>query len=451
MIFDIVEFAIIGIIVTISCWGLYNVPILATGVVDYCKNRQKTKNNHFSHELLPTFSILVPVKNEENVIGRLLAALSKLNYPADKREIVIVEDGSTDKTQDICMNYAKEHKNVTILHRPFSTGKPSALNYGLAHAKGDLVAIFDADNVPDANVLTTVLEYFQDPSVAAVQGKTLSINPKENMLTQFISYEEAVYGEVYLRGKDLLNLFVHLKGSCQFIRRDVLEKLNGFNENVLSEDIEISARLTKNNYRIRYASDVVAWQESPSKLKTLFKQRTRWFRGITELSFKYGTLMARLRWKNLDAEATLFAPFILISSLLPYLLAVYALFTVFPSNVLLSYVLQFGMITTTLSLLICGFALVYATKPLKIRNILWLPFVYFYWSLQAFIALYAVFLILLRRPKKWIKTDKTGLVSKQTPNQLATSNDVKKRNECVVIEDDGIGSKEDEYQTVSVE
>jgi cellulose synthase/poly-beta-1,6-N-acetylglucosamine synthase-like glycosyltransferase len=220
---------------------------------------------------------------------------------------------------------------------------------------------------------------------------------------------------------------------------------------VLSEDIEISARLTKNNYRIRYASDVVAWQESPSKLKTLFKQRTRWFRGITELSFKYGTLMARLRWKNLDAEATLFAPFILISSLLPYLLAVYALFTVFPSNVLLSYVLQFGMITTTLSLLICGFALVYATKPLKIRNILWLPFVYFYWSLQAFIALYAVFLILLRRPKRWIKTDKTGLVSKQALNQLATSNDAKKRNECVVIEDDRIGSKEDEYQTVSVE
>jgi cellulose synthase/poly-beta-1,6-N-acetylglucosamine synthase-like glycosyltransferase len=137
MIFDLVEFAVIGMIITISCWGLYNVPVLTTGI-DYCKNRQKTKNKHFSHELLPPFLIVVPVTNEQNGIGRLLVALPKLNYPADKREIVIVEDGSTDKTPDICMNYAKEHKNVTILHRPFSKGKPSALNYGLAHAKGKI-------------------------------------------------------------------------------------------------------------------------------------------------------------------------------------------------------------------------------------------------------------------------------------------------------------------------
>jgi cellulose synthase/poly-beta-1,6-N-acetylglucosamine synthase-like glycosyltransferase len=135
MIFDIVEFVIIGILVTISCWGLYNMHILATVITDYCNNRQKTKKKHFSHELLPTFSILVPVKNEENVIGRLLAALSKLIILRTRGKLVIVEEGSTEKTSDICMNYAKEHKNVTILHRPFSTGKPSALNCGLAMQK----------------------------------------------------------------------------------------------------------------------------------------------------------------------------------------------------------------------------------------------------------------------------------------------------------------------------
>jgi cellulose synthase/poly-beta-1,6-N-acetylglucosamine synthase-like glycosyltransferase len=135
MIFGMVEFAIIGMIITISCCGLCNVPVLATGIIDYSKNRQKTKKKHFSHELLPSVSIVVSVKNEQNGIGRLLAAFSKLNYPTDKREIFIVEDGSTDKTPGICMIYAKEHKNVTILHRPFSNGKPSALNYGLAMQK----------------------------------------------------------------------------------------------------------------------------------------------------------------------------------------------------------------------------------------------------------------------------------------------------------------------------
>ena len=288
-------------------------------------------------------------------------------------------------------------------------------------AKGDIIAIFDADNIPDVNVLRSVCEYFKDQSVAAVQGKTLSINPKENMLTQFISYESAVYGEVYLRGKDVLKLFVHLTGSCQFIRRSVLAKLSGFDENVLSEDIEISARLTKDNHKIRYASDVVAWQESPSKIKTLFKQRTRWFRGIAELAFKYGKLMAKPNWKNIDAEATLFAPFILIASLLPYVVSFYAFMT-FPLDMLWSYAALFATITTTLTLLFCGFALIYVTKPRKVRNVLWLPFVYFYWSLQAFIAFYAVLLTLLRRPRRWTKTERTGSITASSRDDLKKPN-----------------------------
>jgi cellulose synthase/poly-beta-1,6-N-acetylglucosamine synthase-like glycosyltransferase len=193
MMLEIVGLVLIGVLLSICLWGLYNVPILATGVKDFRKSRQKQQKKSLSDKLLPTFSIVVPVKNEANVIGRLLAALSKLNYPVDKREIVIVEDGSTDETLDICMNYANQHAGVKILQKPFSNGKPSALNYGLKHAKGEIIAIFDADNVPDTDALMAVREYFEDPAVAAVQGKTLCINSKENMLTQFISYEEAVW------------------------------------------------------------------------------------------------------------------------------------------------------------------------------------------------------------------------------------------------------------------
>ena len=410
MVVDVPLILLLGISLTVFLWAFYNVPILVAGVKNLYKNRHKAQQKRTSKEFLPTFSIILPVKNEEKVIGRLLTSLSSLNYPADKIEIVVVEDGSSDSTFEMCNKHAIKHANVHILHRPFSNGKPSALNYGITHSKGEIIAIFDADNIPDTNILDTVCTYFEDASVAAVQGKTLSINPKENMLTQFISYESAVYGEVYLRGKDVLNLFVHLTGSCQFIRRSVLEKLEGFNEDVLSEDIELSARLTKNNYKIRYASDVVAWQESPSTVKTLFKQRTRWFRGITELAFKYGKLMAKPNWKNLDAEATLFAPFILIASLLPYIVGFYAFLAV-PFDVLWNYAVVFATVTTTLTLLLCGFALVYVTKPRKAKNILWLPFVYFYWSFQAFIALYAVLLIALRRPKLWTKTEKTGTVT----------------------------------------
>ena len=357
---------------------------------------------------MPSFSIVVPVKNEERVIDRLLNSLSTLNYPLNKREIIIVEDGSTDKTKEICLNYTEEYENVKILHKNLSKGKPSALNFGLAHAKGDIVAIFDADNVPADDALVTVIEYFKDPKVAAVQGRTASINPKENMLTQFIAYEEAVWCEAYLRGKDVLNLFVHLKGSCQFIRRDVLQQLQGFDETVLSEDMEISARLIENNYKIRYASDVVALQESPSSLKTLFQQRTRWFRGTMEVAFKYGRLMKKLNRINFDAETTLLAPFILIASLIPYLAAFWVFSTFWSLDLAWRVVVQLGILTTTLTMLICGLALIYVSKPRRVRSLLWLPFVYCYWSLQAFIALYAMLLIILRRPRVWTKTDKKG-------------------------------------------
>jgi cellulose synthase/poly-beta-1,6-N-acetylglucosamine synthase-like glycosyltransferase len=408
--FELPFLVFLGISLTVFLWAFYNVPILVAGVRNLFKGRKKRESFNSAREYSPTFSIIVPVKNEEKVVTRLLNSLSNLNYPEEKMEIVIVEDGSSDRTFEMCQDYAEVHANVKILHRDFSDGKPSALNYGIMHSKGEIVAIFDADNIPDSNALDLVSRYFEDSDVAAVQGKTLSINSKENMLTQFISYESAVYSEVYLRGKDVLGLFVHLTGSCQFVRRSILSNLEGFDENVLSEDIELSARLTENNFKIRYAPDVVAWQESPSTVKTLFKQRTRWFRGVTELAFRYGKLMAKPNWRNLDAEVTLFAPFILIASLLPYIASSYA-FLVVPFDVLWSYAVLFALFTTTLTVSVCGFALVYVTKPRKARNVLWLPFVYLYWSLQAFIALYAVLLIIFRRPKRWSKTDRTGTVT----------------------------------------
>ncbi|MEA2089414.1 MAG: glycosyltransferase family 2 protein [Thermoproteota archaeon] len=409
---NLVYTALICVFFSVYVWSLYNLPILAAGVKHLRRSRHKSEKKCFGERNLPTFSIVVPVKNEERVISRLLDALSKLSYPTGKKEIIIVEDGSTDRTLDVCMKHDKEpHVNVKILHKPFSNGKPSALNYGIKHAEGEIIGVFDADSVPAHDMLLNVCKYFEDSEVAAVQGRTLSINSEENMLTKFVSYEEAVWCEVYLRGKDVLNLFVHLKGSCQFIRRDVLEKLNGFDENVLSEDMEISARLTEKGYKIRYAPDVRSWQESPADLKQLFRQRTRWYRGTMEVAFKYGKLIAKPSRKNIDAEATLFGPFMLIVSLVTYLSAFYTFFIPFPLDVLWQIAMQFTAMITTLTLFICGLALIYASKPRKVTNLLWLPFIYFYWSSQTFFALYAVLLIILRRPREWVKTEKKGVIA----------------------------------------
>jgi cellulose synthase/poly-beta-1,6-N-acetylglucosamine synthase-like glycosyltransferase len=397
----------------LCAWSLYNLPILAVGVRN-TRRSKKPRRRHAWGKNMPTFSIVVPVKNEGNVVGRLLNALSNLDYPADKKEIIIVEDGSTDESLGVCQKYAKDSGlNVKVLQKPSSEGKPSALNYGIAHASGEIVGIFDADNVPARDALLNVCGYFKDPAVAAVQGRTSSINDGENMITKFVSHQETVECEVYLRGKDVLNLFVHLKGSCQFIRRDVLEKLGGFDENALSEDIELSARLTESGYKIRYAPNVQSWQESPADVQSLFRQRTRWFRGTMEVAFKYGRLMSKPSMRNLDAEVTLLGPFILIAALATYLVTFYTFFSPLPLSLLLQLVMQASALLATLTLFLCGLALIYSSKPRKPKSLLWLPFIYFYWSFQAAISFYAVLLILSRRPREWMKTEKKGVVTGQ--------------------------------------
>jgi cellulose synthase/poly-beta-1,6-N-acetylglucosamine synthase-like glycosyltransferase len=394
-------------------WSVYNIPILAAGVRHLRRSRHLTTwKKEEKRRSLPSFSIVVPVRSEERVVGRLLDALLGLRY-AGSKEIVVVEDGSTDKTLDVCLKYERMHpEDVKILHRKTSVGgKSAALNYGIDHARGDVIGIFDADNVPANDVLSNVCKYFDDPNVAAVQGRTLSINSEENMLTKFISYEDAVWCEAYLRGKDVLNLFVHLKGSCQFIRRSAIERLDGFDEDVLSEDMEISARLTRKGYRIKYAPDVRSWQESPSSPRQLFKQRTRWFRGTMEVAFRYGRLMSAPSRKRFDAEATLFGPFMLIISLMTFLVAVGTFFVPFPVGLLWQIIMQFTAVATVVSLFVGGLALVYVTKPKRVGNLCWLPFLYFYWSLQTIIASYAVLLILFRKPRRWFRTAKSGAIS----------------------------------------
>jgi len=394
-------------------WTLYNIPILIVGVRHLRRSgRKRDEPSSFSMKSLPMVSIVVPVKDEEKVVDRLLGALLRLDYPPEKREILIVEDGSTDKTVEICEEYVGRYPDqVRLLHKPVSNGKPSALNYALKHAKGEILAFFDADSVPEPNLLDRAVRYFSDRSVAAVQGRLCIINADENMLAKFVSYEEAAWCEAYLRGKDALKLFVHLKGSCQFIRRSVLEKLNGFDEEALSEDMELSAKLTEKGYRIKYASDVRSWQETPSNVRQFFKQRTRWLRGTMEVALKYGRLMAKPNRQTLDAELTLLGPFILIFSMVSYFLAFYTSFTTFDFDALLRLLMQLSAVGTTIMLAVCGLALAYATKPRRLTNLLWLPFIYFYWSLQAFIALYALLLVCLRRPRKWIKTEKKGTLT----------------------------------------
>jgi len=400
-----------GVLSVLYVWTLYNIPILVAGIRHLRRSNERKKMMAlFGRRKLPKMSIIVPVKDEERVVGRLLKSLLKLDYPPEKREIIIVEDGSVDKTAGICAEYERQYpEQVKLIRRSVSDGKPSALNHALKHATGEIVAVFDADSVLQSDVLLKAIEHFEDPSVAAVQGKACSINADVNMLTKFISYEEAVRYETYIRGKDILNLFVPLTGSCYFIRRSVLSDVNGWDDASLSEDMEIALKLTKKGYKIKYAPEIEYWQENPINLAHLIRQRLRWFRGEMEIAIKYGKLVTKPNRKNIDAEVTLLGPFMFILCVMSYFILLLTFLLPVQQNFFLTTVNQITFIITMIPLFLIGVALIYITKPRRTANLLWLPFIYAYWILQNFLASYAFLQIAFGRPKKWTKTVKNGI------------------------------------------
>jgi cellulose synthase/poly-beta-1,6-N-acetylglucosamine synthase-like glycosyltransferase len=118
--------------------------------------------------------------------------------------------------------------------------------------------VFDADSIPNVDVLKRTAAYFVDEKIMAIQGETHSVNEKDNVLTRVTAMEEKAWYQALITGREKLNLFVPLNGSNQFVRKQVLEELGGWDENSLTEDVELALRLVEKQHEIKYAPDVSA-------------------------------------------------------------------------------------------------------------------------------------------------------------------------------------------------
>ncbi|MGD0644128.1 MAG: glycosyltransferase family 2 protein [Candidatus Bathyarchaeia archaeon] len=404
IIFDIFSIVLLSILLF---WTAYNGTIILAGA------RSKRKHTPIDDESgeFPKFSIIVPTKNEETVIGRCLSSLLDLDYPKDKMEIIIVDGNSSDSTVKICSEFsAKYPQSFKIITEKESKGKPAALNLALPQVTGEIVGTFDADSLPEKEVLRKAASCFNDKQVMAVQGRTTSLNEKSNILTRVAAMEEKAWYQALLNGREKLQLFVPLNGSCQFLRRNVLEELGGWEETALTEDIELAVRLVEKSYLIKYSPDVCSGQETPNGLGDLVKQRVRWYRGYMDVALKYGRLLDNLNMKTVDAEISLAGPFMMVVSLLSYINWFFVALFLSESNPIIEFT---GIVIalTAVSLFTIGFALTASEKPIKLRNLLWAPSIYVYWLLQMCIASWAFLKLVFRRKRVWSKTAKKGFIT----------------------------------------
>jgi cellulose synthase/poly-beta-1,6-N-acetylglucosamine synthase-like glycosyltransferase len=239
--------------------------------------------------VLPFVTVIIPAKNHEKDIGRTLGCLLESNYPKDKMEILVVTSGSTDRTEEICKEHASKGP-VRILNESLERkGKPAALNLGLASAKGELVAIYDADTSTTRETLLNLVTPLSDPTISAVTGPIQVLNEDDNKLTKGTSLENTYYsgaGLLYeIRERLGQSLFLLGRNFC--IRTELLKSLGGFEETSLTEDFSLMFKLREQGKRIAFSPKAVAKDIVPPSWNSFSMQRKRWATGWNEENKKY--------------------------------------------------------------------------------------------------------------------------------------------------------------------
>ncbi len=410
----------ITLLIVLLVWSVYNGSIIYVGIKHKREQERlkkvKQEQAFFGTEL--SYSIIIPTKNEESVIRRCLNGILSIDYPKDKMQVIVVDGNSTDNTRKICREFEEKYpQTFKVISEQATRGKPAALNLAMTYAVNDVVAVFDADSVPHQDVLRKATGYFADKKIDALQGKTSSINERANVLTRLISQEEKAWYQMLLCGREKMQLFVPLNGTCQFVRRPVLMEFGGWDENSLTEDVELAVRLIEKNRYIKYAEDVCSDQETPTALKSLFKQRVRWYRGYMETALKYGRLMDKINRRTLDAEFSLAGPFMMVVSLLSYINWFIVIFFLSQTTPIINFT---GLVIalTAVSLVSIGVGLIASEKPVKPRNILWIPSIYLYWLMQMCIAGWAFLKLVTRSKRDWSKTAKNGSQAPTTTKEF---------------------------------
>jgi cellulose synthase/poly-beta-1,6-N-acetylglucosamine synthase-like glycosyltransferase len=252
------------------------------------KNRTTEPPGHFAE--LPRVTVQLPIFNEQFVVERLLEAICRLDYPHDKLDIQVLDD-STDETvavaRGLVNHYAAKGFPVSYHHRSNREGfKAGALAEGLKTARGEFVAIFDADFVPPEDFLMKVIHHFTGPKTGMVQTRWTHINRNYSFLTEV----EAILldGHFVLEhsGRARSNVFFNFNGTAGMWRRSAIEEAGGWQHDTLTEDTDLSYRAQLKGWKFVYLQDVECPAELPVEMTAFKTQQARWAKGLIQTSKK---------------------------------------------------------------------------------------------------------------------------------------------------------------------
>jgi cellulose synthase/poly-beta-1,6-N-acetylglucosamine synthase-like glycosyltransferase len=270
----------------------------------YMKNKGRPPVPAGALATLPPVTIQLPIYNEMYVADRLIDAVCQIEYPRELLEIQVLDD-STDETRGVAEQAVRRNASrgvdITYIHRTDRTGyKAGALEAGLKVAKGEFVAIFDADFIPTADFLKRTVQFFVDPKIAMVQARWGHINQDYSLLTKIQSILLDGHFVLEHGGRNRAGLFFNFNGTAGIWRRTAITDAGGWQHDTLTEDLDLSYRAQLRGWRFVFLSDLIAPAEVPVEMNSFKSQQHRWAKGSIQTCRK---LLPRILRSNIPLRA----------------------------------------------------------------------------------------------------------------------------------------------------
>ncbi len=255
----------------------------------FLENRQLKKPKKLRN--FPSVAVAIPAYNEESTLRQTLQSALKLDYPSDKIEFIIINDGSTDSTGRIAKALIKKRNDSNIiLISQENKGKGAALNAAIKATNAEYFVCLDSDSFVESSALRKMLPYFDKQDIAAVLPSLKVKNPSN--IIQKMQWYEYIINMFYKELMARLNSVHVAPGPFSIYRKSILEKLGGFDEDDnLTEDLEMALRLQSRNYKIIQLLDITVYTIAPDNLRDLYKQRNRWYKGSIINALRYKRMM----------------------------------------------------------------------------------------------------------------------------------------------------------------
>jgi cellulose synthase/poly-beta-1,6-N-acetylglucosamine synthase-like glycosyltransferase len=265
------------IILAVYGWHRYYLVYL------YMKNRDRQPKAGAQLSPLPVITVQLPLYNEMYVADRLIESVCAIDYPRELLEIQVLDD-STDETRGIAeaavRRFASQGLDIKYLHRTDRTGyKAGALEAGLKVARGEYVAIFDADFLPSPDFLLRLMPHFSEPKIGMVQARWGHINQDYSLLTKIQSILLDGHFVLEHGGRNRAGCFFNFNGTAGVWRRAAIDDAGGWQHDTLTEDLDLSYRAQLRGWRFVFVPDLVAPAEVPVEMNAFKSQQHRWAKG----------------------------------------------------------------------------------------------------------------------------------------------------------------------------